>query len=1096
MIDFHLPIFPPGGLASSVTTTVWIGIFVTAFFNLRFGWTFSGLVVPGYLVPLLIIKPWSAFVVVQEAAITYFIVVWMFRYLARTGLWTPVFGRDRFFAILIVSVMVRIAMDGWLLPLAGEYLVEKYGFAFDYRNNLHSFGLIIVALIANQFWKPGFFRGMIPFCTTLLVTFAIVRYLLMPFTNFSISNLAYLYEDFAASMLASPKAYIILLTAAFMASRMNLNYGWEYSGILIPSLIALLWHEPLKIAVSFAETFVILGLAALALRLPVFRKTTIEGARKILLFFNISYAYKFALAYVLLWLAPEVKITDYYGFGYLLTSLLAVKMYDKDIAAKVTRATFQTSLAAAVVAGLIGFSLSLISRPTADAVAPVGAAASPPVISAEATPSEIVEREKITLYESRMLSGAVVPLPSEVEIFSRALERIREGGSSLAVSGLSEINDLLYAVNYRASLYGGRYLVLSELEPARDWGIYLLDLSRSGHRALTVEVPSPLASLGLAEAGAGLFELMDGRTLALGGAVRTDPNTSSSAPLSNSPRSFFQTFHKVFGGNNVVQIHGIMKKQLRALRAGRSPDDAERFPSNSLWVKSRLPEGLRVGTLKNLTGDLDIQWKAPPGKNLQRETSRSGFAELFLNEQARRSISLASRHSFPAAGGKQAADVSGPMVQGYIRERILSEKERLAGRGSEKYKAPKLGELLFFDREVLSPLIRVSFERIPDAPWTGEQLEELETIRSSARVMGFDLVRFSQANGKKEYLILSEPENSPDRRFLGFIVFDPSANSEFLVEIPYPISDLNVLEYGAGLFERMGARCLFFAAAHRDANFDRSADLLQRENKSNLLNLTRQVLFREFADAPMLAVQIRAAGIQPGQPFFREDALLHFSDGVVEPGRLSARGRFLLDFLEKENMSIRFVDGSPETAGYEAGGLVPLWSLAAAKNKEYALLWLSPETRRSYRRQDLDFREQSQFAGIGLPSAEKYLREYLSDPTAWETEQIPGMERLVSRLAEYADSPDIVLLRQIVAENPELAFERCVDLESRRSFLLVFSPSKKLSMAADLSSADPNSALRAGSGENLGKVVSGFLDAGAGFLLWDFKAERGETARQ
>ncbi|NNF45522.1 MAG: hypothetical protein HKN69_02015, partial [Desulfofustis sp.] len=57
MTDFILPIFPAHGLASSVVTTVWIGVWVSCFFNLRLGWVMSGMVVPGYLVPLILVKP-------------------------------------------------------------------------------------------------------------------------------------------------------------------------------------------------------------------------------------------------------------------------------------------------------------------------------------------------------------------------------------------------------------------------------------------------------------------------------------------------------------------------------------------------------------------------------------------------------------------------------------------------------------------------------------------------------------------------------------------------------------------------------------------------------------------------------------------------------------------------------------------------------------------------------------------------------------------------------------------------------------------------------------------------------------------------------
>ncbi|MCK7505009.1 MAG: poly-gamma-glutamate biosynthesis protein PgsC/CapC [Desulfobacterales bacterium] len=131
---------------------------VVSFFTLRFGWVGSGLVVPGYVVPLLIVKPWVAAVILIESCITYFIVWTLSEYLSRWGKWSSLFGRDRFFALLLFSIIVKVLFDGWILPAAGEFLNETFHLTFDYRNNLHSFGLIIVALIANQFWKPGFLQ--------------------------------------------------------------------------------------------------------------------------------------------------------------------------------------------------------------------------------------------------------------------------------------------------------------------------------------------------------------------------------------------------------------------------------------------------------------------------------------------------------------------------------------------------------------------------------------------------------------------------------------------------------------------------------------------------------------------------------------------------------------------------------------------------------------------------------------------------------------------------------------------------------------------------------------------------------------------------
>jgi Capsule biosynthesis CapC len=227
----QLPIFPPHALDSSVITTVWVGLCVIAFLNLRFGTTMAGLVVPGYLVPMLLVKPMAAVVILGEALVTYTLVrlvadLWM-----RACGANELFGRDRYFAILLMSVLVRVAGDQWCLPLLGEWL-QAHGVRLDWRTNLHSFGLVIVALTANQFWNGGVRRGLASFGLYVGLTWLLVRWVLVPFTNFDISGLNFVYEDLAANILDSPKAYMIILASALFASRLNLNFGWDFSGIM------------------------------------------------------------------------------------------------------------------------------------------------------------------------------------------------------------------------------------------------------------------------------------------------------------------------------------------------------------------------------------------------------------------------------------------------------------------------------------------------------------------------------------------------------------------------------------------------------------------------------------------------------------------------------------------------------------------------------------------------------------------------------------------------------------------------------------------------------------------------------------------------
>ncbi|WP_373084702.1 poly-gamma-glutamate biosynthesis protein PgsC/CapC, partial [Zhongshania sp.] len=97
MID----IFPENIISESVVITVWVGVAVVTFFNLRFGTTMSGLVIPGYIVPLIIVKPSIAIAIMVEGLATYVLV----RLLADRGpRWlglNEMFGRDRFFVLVL-----------------------------------------------------------------------------------------------------------------------------------------------------------------------------------------------------------------------------------------------------------------------------------------------------------------------------------------------------------------------------------------------------------------------------------------------------------------------------------------------------------------------------------------------------------------------------------------------------------------------------------------------------------------------------------------------------------------------------------------------------------------------------------------------------------------------------------------------------------------------------------------------------------------------------------------------------------------------------------------------------------------------------------
>jgi gamma-polyglutamate biosynthesis protein CapC len=206
-----------------------------------------------------------------------------------------------------------------------------------------------------MFWKLTLPRGVFQIAVTVAITWLVVAKLLLPYTNLSFSSFQSTYEDVALDFLGSPKAYIILLTTAWLAAYGNLVYGWDYNGIMVPSLLALTWFAPGSLLRSIIEALILMQLTKWVLRAPVIRHFNVEGPRKLATVFLVGFLFKFAAGWMLHVWFPSVRLTDYFGFGYVLTSLLAVKMLTIK---KIGRVLFP-SVAVSLVGFLLGSGIGL-----------------------------------------------------------------------------------------------------------------------------------------------------------------------------------------------------------------------------------------------------------------------------------------------------------------------------------------------------------------------------------------------------------------------------------------------------------------------------------------------------------------------------------------------------------------------------------------------------------------------------------------------------------------------------------------------------------------------------------------------------------------
>ncbi|MDN7138102.1 poly-gamma-glutamate biosynthesis protein PgsC/CapC [Pseudidiomarina sp. 1ASP75-14] len=1020
---FPLEIFPTGGLASSVVTTVWIGVTVVAFMNLRYGTTLSGLVVPGYIVPLLLVKPGSAVVIVVESIITYLLTRAVAdRLLVRFGL-GEFFGRDRFFMLILMSVLVRVTFDAFLLVELDEFLLQR-GVDYEFRSSLHSFGLIIIALSANQFWNSGLKRGVSTLMIHLAVTYAIVSFILIPLTNFNISTLGYMYEDVASNILASPKAYIILITAAFLASRLNLRYGWDFNGILIPSLLALQWYNPLKIATTFVEAFVILACAIGLLKLPMIRNQNIEGARQLLLFFNISFVYKLILGYIIVIWFPAQKITDLYGFGYLLATLLAIKMYQKNIAIKMTRTTVQTSLIAAIVASVIGFSLTLYN-PVNDASAMQLSDLKEIQVSNESLAS-VVENSRQANFASYSMKRGVTISPLTLNQFHQTVSTIDTLGPSPSDRQLDQVAGLANEFGYEAIWVESRYIVLRDATPERGWGFYIFDLQQTNQLAL--QFPTVMDENITALAMLPLFNRLEAKYLAVASARSERAQDGSDQVLLNS-QTLFQTFHQTLSPNNTLQVREYSPPLARLL-LGEREATAITAEDTRMWVKDRPPMDLSLATLEELTGGYDIVWNTPDFQNRQRDVARYGFAELFLTRPAMLSILTQSAVNKPidtVANEQQIA--------GYLLSFLQENKRLLAAKNTEKYVVPTQAELLYFDQTVLTPLF-MTIERYGAPNWLEEAQPLINQVAQSAAQLGYQIILYKHISSGAEYFILREKVNADTNRLRhwGTYVFRLGASEPYVIEAPSPIFESGSFEFAGSLFQQMDASALLVSGAHPQANVDGSARVVARSNPLSLFNLMHQSTLRHHADMGVTAVQVRGYS-----------ATDEYADGGVKLSYYELHKPFATQqeqFLELRD----YLENLLVSAG--VGGAAGQVELAAANytaqarftkfipSAQYAEIWLPRGLRESFRLVESESVLYQQFSALGIETQRHDVAQFLAEQ---QLATLPAKTLLTVKqmLNRFEQSQNIQVLATLRERFPALALELWQDNESLQSYIVL-----------------------------------------------------------
>ncbi|MBW2733672.1 MAG: hypothetical protein JRH20_14890 [Deltaproteobacteria bacterium] len=483
-----LNIFPERALDSSIHTSIFIGILVMWVGTELLGWAFAGFVVPGYLAALAIVQPMAVFTTTLEAVLTFGLVWGVGKGASWLRIWSSAFGRERFLLFLMFSIPVRLVVEGVCSEQLQQMTAYLFGGATWTDVPFHSVGLVLVPLLANAFWWPGLARGALQVSVVTSVTYAVVTHVLMRYTNLHLAHLELVFESLALEFGSVPKVHIVLLTAAVVAARNNVKYGWDFNGILVPSLLAVIVTVPSKFFVTLLEVMILSYVYRGIVRLPGISGLNLEGPRQLVTMYLLSFGFKWVLSSVAEALHLNFMVSDVFGFGYLLTSLVAVKCVTKRDYFKTILPVAYTAVVGFVAGALITMALTIGS------IFVLGGGAG--IVSSSATTKSVsLERAVLGAYASvrRSPPASFRHNPRETRAVFSALRLLAGGGEEALKVARRELQRRGMHVQWSTRADGQRCLAakVPRLTPAEPSGAPSLFLC--GGPGPILLVPRPLS---------------------------------------------------------------------------------------------------------------------------------------------------------------------------------------------------------------------------------------------------------------------------------------------------------------------------------------------------------------------------------------------------------------------------------------------------------------------------------------------------------------------------------------------------------------------------------------------------------------------------
>ncbi|UQA62888.1 poly-gamma-glutamate biosynthesis protein PgsC/CapC [Polyangium aurulentum] len=894
-----LAVFPPNGLDRSLHVAVLLGLVLGTAFTELFGWTYAGLVVPGYLATIFIAAPATAIFIVVESVVTYWLVAGVGRWVTHLGAWSAAFGRERFYLFIVGAVLVRLLFEGVLIPR----LEAQYNFA--HSRELYSVGLVLVPLVSNTFWNAGIIKAF-PRVGFVTVLTWVILVLLLRGTNLSVSRFQVINESLSIKFLESPKAQMILVIGALLGARNNVKYGWDYNGILVPGLLAVACYEPLKLVTTTVEALIVFFASKFLMSVPPFSRMLIVGPRRMLMCYITGFVLKMIMGFALARFAPGVPMIDYFGFGYLLPSLLAVKMWNKDHIGIVVMPTLQVSVTAFLVGNLLGYGLvkaeALLhaSTPPMAVVSMAGGANVPyELILGDSGP------RPRALARAAGVEAAVVALAlaREVDTYDEANSHLpdavpREEASPQTLTAaqaaglvvMREERGGWVVVRPRASELdpddvppGPRFAVRPHKRPGAHAG-------RGGWMILVTPrtAGSPLPTVAYAAADA----------------------LGARAIVVVSRHEGYRQLDEAFADN---LSRDLALDQTLVIE----PTDEE---APGVSAVGSVPEGLDVMALGRVLGeDVPITWRAPAsGPSLMPWSDAPHLRmPLPLSEEVAGAL-LGSREIEVWTGG--------------LRQELLGRIAALTSVGAGGYRGPTVEELRLFDAVLARRMATAGAE----PRWTSWE-------RAMAARLGYGIVRVEGEGSRLEAWGLVEESVSGRRGNASWFIKvehpgDVTAPGDILVEVPAPRWETGTFGAGLSLYDALGARGLLVSGALPSSDPQGHADPRRRTSRRSFFQRAHEVWLGEGKSG------VSVQGIAPERDY-TGDLVISFGFEVIRREQVPAWAKPMVEVFSDLGLRVGMFDGAREHASYSGSADLAMSYARRFADGRFAVLYMSGDLR-------------------------------------------------------------------------------------------------------------------------------------------------------